>query len=267
MSTGNTSKHFLYVPVSSIVLSVCLHVFLIGLLITVHALDGLSIPFFDKKKDNKEQYQSFIQVDVVALPDQLRNEKPSLDVTKPIVEKPAPEVKQPEAAKKEDILPAPDAKSQKLEKPKEDKKARANEQAKALKQLQEEARREQALKALQVKNAKAGRAKMAGNKLSQGTSAVGLIGTASDRYRSLVIDAIKKHFNIYLWQQRKANLVADIYFEIYPTGKLKTKRVVKPSSDPLYDSAILQAIEEAQPLPLPEDLSLLNEGFQITFKP
>ena len=80
-------------------------------------------------------------------------------------------------------------------------------------------------------------------------------------------DAIRKHFNIYLWQQKKAALTADIYLEVYPTGKVKLRRVVKASADPLFDSAVLQAIDASQPLPVPDDISVLKEGFQITFKP
>jgi TonB family protein len=70
-----------------------------------------------------------------------------------------------------------------------------------------------------------------------------------------------------LWQQKKGALVADIYLEVYPNGRVKARRVVKASSDPLFDSAVLQAIDASQPLPVPEDISLLKEGFQITFKP
>ncbi|MFM8316352.1 MAG: cell envelope integrity protein TolA, partial [Deltaproteobacteria bacterium] len=166
-----------------------------------------------------------------------------------------------------DLMKIPDKKASKEEAVKKTKKEILEEQTKALKKLQEEARREQALKNLTPKDGKVGRGKLAGNRLSQGNSAVGMIGTASDQYRALVSDAIRKHFNIYLWQQKRVALIADIYLEVYPNGRVKVRKVVKPSSDPLFDSAVLSAIDASQPLPIPEDISLLKEGFQITFKP
>jgi TonB family protein len=47
---------------------------------------------------------------------------------------------------------------------------------------------------------------------------------------------------------------------------VREKRLEKASGDPMYDSSVLQAIDEAQPLPVPEDLQLLYGGITITFK-
>lgn len=216
----------------------------------------------------KEPYQSFIQVDVVDLPDQLAKNMTRVDMSQPIVDKPVVQVKPSMAPVPSiDVMKTPDKQETKEGIEKRTKKERIEEQAKALKQIQEEAKREQALKNLAVKEGVKGRGKIFGNRISQGNSAVGMMGTASDQYRALVSDSIRKHFNIYLWQQKKTALTADIYLEVYPTGKVKLRRVVKASVDPLFDSAVLQAIDASQPLPIPEDISVLKEGFQITFKP
>lgn len=265
MSGSSTTQNFVNVPISSIAISVGAHLLALLALISLHTFDGFS---FFGKKDLKEPYQSFIQVDVVALPDQLPKEMANVDMTQPIVENPAvPTAKSVPTPSPNDVMKIEDKNASKNELEKKAKKEALDAQTKALKRLQEEAQREQALKELAAKSGQKGRAKLAGNRLSQGNSAVGMIGTASDQYRALVSDAIRRHFNIYLWQQKKGALLADIYLEVYPNGRVKAKKVVKPSSDPLFDSAVLQAIDASQPLPVPEDISLLKEGFQITFKP
>ncbi|NBX68144.1 MAG: TonB family protein [Proteobacteria bacterium] len=265
MSSSSTTQRFVNVPISSVLISLLGHVAVVFLLVSLHLVDGIS---FFNKKEIKEPYQSFIQVDVVALPDQLPKDMANVDMSQPIVDKPSTVVEKVQAPPTPaDLMKLPDKKGAKEDQEKKTRQEILEQQAKALKKLQDDARREQALKELMGKPGKKGRAKLAGNMLSQGNSAVGMIGTASDQYRALVSDAIRKHFNIYLWQQKKGTLVTDIYIEVYPNGRVKAKKVVKPSTDSLFDSAVLQAIDASQPLPVPEDISLLKEGFQITFKP
>lgn len=265
MSSSSTTQRFVSVPFSSIIVSLLGHFGVLALLVSLHLVDGISI---FRKREIKEPYQSFIQVDVVALPDQMPKDMANVDMSQPIVDKPAVIIeKSVSAPTPADVMKMPDKKVAKEEQEKKQRQEALEQQAKALKKLQDDARRDQALKDLIGKPGKKGRAKLAGNILSQGNSAVGMIGTASDQYRALVSDAIRKHFNIYLWQQKKGALITDIYIEVFPNGRVKAKRVVKPSADPLFDSAVLQAIDSSQPLPVPEDVSLLKEGFQITFKP
>ena len=267
MDSSSTSQNFINVPLSSILISIGVHFTIVVVLISFHFLDGLGLSFL-KKKEMKEPYQSFIQVDVVDLPDQLAKNMTQVDMSENIVDKPVPQVKPSVSPLPSiDVMKLPDKQEIKEQLEKRTKKERIEDQAKALKEIQQEAKREQALKNLAVKEGVKGRSKLFGNRLSQGNSAVGMIGTASDQYRALVSDAIRNHFNIYLWQQKKAALTADIYLEVYPTGKVKLRRVVKASADPLFDSAVLQAIDASQPLPVPDDISVLKEGFQITFKP
>jgi colicin import membrane protein len=240
------------------------------------------LPFSQPKKLDKDLYQNFIQVDVVALPDQLISDKTKPDTTLPIVDKPQSSKEEVKPDKEDPVLEAKEeaakakaemeAKRQADIKKKEEIKAtqekkRKAEQEKALKRLQQEADREAALKTLaKNQDGKKGRQKLAGNILSKGTAATGKVGTAKDQYTALVAKAISDHFNYFPWQKKK-NLVAYVYLEIYKTGRLKFRKVVKGSVDPTFDSAVLQAVDESQPLPVPEDLSVISDGITIEFKP
>lgn len=280
MSSETIDNQYFGIPKSALITSLILHLSLPVMFMTVKVLDKLGIHLFPDKKIIKDAYQSFIQVDMVALPDQLVNDKTPMDTSLPTVDNPKSVVEDaPKVETKEDVMLEEDkaekekakaAKEKeelalKKEKDKAEKK-RLAEQEKAMKKMQEEAKREQALKSLMAKNGQKGRGKLKGNVLSQGTSAHGAIGNAKDRYTAMLTEAIKQHFNIYLWQQKK-NLIAEVQFELFPTGRVRRRKVVKASSDPLYDSAILKALDDAQPLPLPDDPLLLTEEFHIIFKP
>ena len=148
----------------------------------------------------------------------------------------------------------------------EDEKAHKLAEAEAMKKLKLDAEREAAMKALKPKDGKKGREKLAGNKAATGNAASGNIGTTQDAFNSLIQQHVKEHFNIYAWQQRK-NLVAIIYIELNPDGRLKAKKIVKRSRDPVYDSAVLQAVEESQPYPIPPDPAFVSQGINMEFRP
>ena len=271
MSSEALNQKFIYIPTSALIISCVFHFCLLLAFVTVKVLDHFGIHLF--KPHPLEVYQNYIQVDVVGLPDQLINEKKSIDPTLPIVDKPKtvvePAIKETEKPE-EPVKSDEDIMAEKKKTAKEDAKRLAEEKEKkerdkALKKLQEEAKREAALKAL-AHNGKSGRSKMAGNMLSKGTGASGAIGSASDAYKALIYQRIKEHFRVYAWQ-RKKGLVSVVNFEILSNGRIRQKKVVKSSVDPLYNSAVLQAIDEAQPFPLPEDKSILNSGITIEFRP
>ena len=85
-------------------------------------------------------------------------------------------------------------------------------------------------------------------------------------YYALVVQKIREKFNIYNWQQKKA-LVAVVHIELFPTGRVRSTKILKRSSDRLYDSAVLQAIQEADPLPAPDDPSVIEGGLDFEFRP
>lgn len=252
----------------ALTISICLHLSLPFVILTVQWIEKTGI-FSTKTELKKENIQSYIQVDVVALPDELIKDRPNPDVMQPIVDK-VKKIETPVEQKQQEAAMELPAKKENL--PKESLvEDRRKAQEKALKKMAEEAKRESALKALAKKEAKSreekiGRKKMAGNILSKGTASSGALGAAKEQYTALVAEAIKSHFNIFPWQKKK-NLVAVVYLEIFPTGKLKERRLLQKSSDSTFDTAVLQAVELSQPLPVPEDLSVVKEGITIEFKP
>jgi colicin import membrane protein len=264
MATRVLNQRLEFLPRSDFVASLILHSSIILFFIISKILDHYGFHLFGARKSKMDLYQTFIQVDVVALPDQMINEK--IDVNQPVVDMPRKEANPDKALNKddtlEDKLKAEEAMAEKTRKEKEDKAAKA----KALKELKEQASREKALKALQSKAGKTGRGKVAGNILSKGTAMTGNIGNAKDRYTALVTQAIKEHFKIYPWQ-RKKNLNTVVYITIFPTGRVREKRLMRRSADSTFDSAVLQAIDEAQPLPVPEDPAIIGEGITIEFRP
>ncbi|MFM8269994.1 MAG: energy transducer TonB [Pseudomonadota bacterium] len=261
------SNQFVNIPKPALIISLVFHI-LLGLgVVFISGADGTSLAelFFGKK--NEISAQSFVQVDVVGLPDQLINQK-----LNPLL----PEVANPESMNKKttsepkavpkDVMEDPLTKTQKDKSTNKKKETREKDQEQAIKEALEEAQREQALKGLQSNNGNKGRGKIKGNILSQGTSSSGVVGTAKDKYVGLLTESIKQQFNIFSWQQKKG-LVAEVKLMLLPTGRIKWRKIVKPSRDILYDSAVLQAIDDAQPFPVPEDQVLIQDEITINFKP
>lgn len=280
MAAGFLDNGFLKLPPASLIFSLVLHAFLPLLFVTASYLaDQGLIPFLSPKKLDKNLYQNFIQVDVVALPDELINEKKRVDMSLPVVDTPAKALEEVKATTPEETLTDPNLSSKDAEealKKAQEKKAaaerlikekkRIEEQEKALKRIQEDAAREAALKSLAAKEGRSGRKKQSGNLLSKGTATSGMIGTAKERYTGLVHEAIKEHFNIFPWQKKKS-LLTVVRIDIFATGRVRGKTILKRSGDTIYDSAVLRAIDAAQPLPIPEDMSIVSDGIVVEFKP
>ena len=272
MTADTMRSDFLKIPTTALILSGVLHGAILILLSMAHLLDKLGFSFWPKPLDENRVYQDFIQVDVVALPDQLLNDK--IDTALPVVETPVPLPFSKLNAKEDIIVDSQEAKKEAERKQKDLAKQKELErtaklqkdQQAALKKIKADAERERALKGLATNENRSGRAKLKGNRASSGTSTSGLIGTPKDRYAGLVKKAIQEHFSVYPWQKQK-KLVAVVYIEIMANGRIREKELIKPSSDSIYNSAVLQAVDAAQPLPVPEDLGLLSEGVTLEFKP
>lgn len=258
MSSQAATYKFVYIPRSALVASVILHLmFPVGLL-TIKVLEFFNIQVFAPHK-HKEIYQEYVQVDMVALPDIAIKDLDKVDVTSEVQDKTSEQDKAIDDAM---ILEGKRKEQERVQKAKAKEEA---EKKKAMAKLEEEAKREAALKALAEGEGKRGRKKLKGNIVSQGAATTGNIGTPKDRYDSLIQAKIKERFVI-LPNQVGRGLMAVVHIEIFPTGRVREKRLEKASGDNMYDSSVLQAIDEAQPLPVPEDLSLLYGGITITFR-
>lgn len=269
MTSDELNWRFLYTPRFFLYLSLGLHLTLPFFFWTMKTLDRLGWSLLGPRVSRKEIYQEFIQVDVVGLPDQLISQQNDIDTSLPDSAKPtqvAPPLETTKADTEDPDVMADleaKAKAEKERLAKEEKEKARKERERALKELEAEAKRQAALKAL-AEGATRGRLK--GNILSKGTSTKGAIGTAKDRYISLIAQKVKQNFNVYSWQKQRG-LVSVVYVKVGSNGRLLEKRVVRSSKDPLFDSAVLQAVVDAQPLPVPDDASVLKEGITIEFRP
>ncbi|MBY0369397.1 cell envelope integrity protein TolA [bacterium] len=266
MSLQADTQEFFSIPRKAIIASLILHaIFPIGWL-GVKTLEMLGIELFPRTYV-KDVYQEYVQVDLVALPDMAIKDLEKLDPTLPEVEKPEEKI-EPKAEAAEDVMEL-EAKQRAAEKEKAEiakkKAAEEQEKKKALAKIEEEMKREAALKALAKKEGERGRPKLKGNILSKGTAAVGNLGTPKDQYTSIVMAKIKERFYI-MPSQRNRGLQNSVHIELYQTGRVRSKALLRPSKDSLFDSAVLQAIEDSQPLPIPEDLSLIQGGITVTFR-
>lgn len=282
MGSEALNQKFLYIPKIAWIASAILHGSVVFLFLAAQILDHFGIHLFNKPMiDTREMYQDYIQVDVVALPDQMFGEKTDTTlevVEKPaaIVEPPAPEVEAAPPVEEADAMAeqiaAETEKKALQEKAKKEAdaatKAKAEkqkaEQEKALKRLEAEASRDAAMKALAAAGKK-GRAQLKGNKVSQGTGTTGKIGTPSDRWGSLLGQRIKENFTVFQRQNKKLQIV--VFIRVFPNGRLREKRIVKPSPDAAFNAAALRAIDASQPLPVPDDPSLFDEGINLIMTP
>jgi outer membrane biosynthesis protein TonB len=281
MTSDELNWRFIHTPKIFLYLSLALHLCIPLFFGTVTLLDKLGWSLLGPKTPQKEIYQEFIQVDMVGLPDQLLGDQNDVDTSLPIDEKtvpptkaeepaptPAPEEGAEKGKSQEDIMAEAEAQAKKeaeaakAKAEKERKEAERVAREKALKQIEAETRREAALKELAAKGT---RGKLKGNLLSKGTSSKGLIGTAKDAYISLIAKKVKEHFNIYAHHKKRA-LVGTVFILLDARGNLKEYRIVKPSKDSTFDSALLLGVKEAAPLPVPNDDSVLREGITIEFR-
>ena len=284
MTSDDLNRKFIHAPKFFVILSLLLHFSVVLIWGTGRILEDMGFHLFGLNNQRipiREVYQEFIQVDVVALPDELISEKDTIDATQEInetapVQAVKPEEETPIENSQEDVMAEleekkkaeAEAKKQEeaervaKEKAEKAKEARLKEREEAMRQLEKETKRADALKALEETSRK----ELRGNILSKGTSTRGNIGAAKDLYRSLLAQRIKREFNIFAWQQKR-DLVAVIYIRINDKGKVTEKKVVKASSDPLFDSAVLDAIDKSQPFPVSREASIMEEGVSIEFRP
>ena len=267
--TETASPFLLRVPKSALLASILIH---LGVLFLLGLFSSEAVSNWIRQMVGLEpkamEAQSFVQVDVVGLPDHTLRDK--INPLLPEVAKPEATTAKinPETRPVEPDIMSDKAQNQKkaeTEKAKE-KAERKKQQERALREALEETKRQQALKGLQNESGARGRGKLKGNRLSEGTSSTGMVGTAKDKYIGILTESIKQQFNVFSWQQKKG-LVAEVQLLLLPNGRVKWRKIIKPSRDVLYDSAVLQAIDDAQPFPIPEDRSLIRDEITINFKP
>jgi colicin import membrane protein len=87
--------------------------------------------------------------------------------------------------------------------------------------------------------------------------------TLIERYKQLIIQKIKN--NTQVPEQVDAGVFLEVELTVLPTGEVMMPiKIIKASSNPAYDQAVLAGINRSQPLPLPDDVELRRE-FRKTY--
>lgn len=88
-----------------------------------------------------------------------------------------------------------------------------------------------------------------------------------DEYKVRIQLAIRDKVKLPPGVDSRIEAVFDV--RLLKAGSVASMRLVKPSGSPAYDKAVEQAIEKAQPLPVPEDLDLFQQIRDLTlvFRP
>lgn len=107
-----------------------------------------------------------------------------------------------------------------------------------------------------------------GNRISKGTSLQGDARESQDSgYYDLLKDRLQENWLLPVWIARQ-NLSARIRIQIDPRGRLKGFQFVKPSGNAQFDEAVKRALTESQPFPFPPEeiaSSVLVDGILIGF--
>jgi TonB family protein len=224
-------------------------------------------------------YIPSLRVDIVGLPDLLKNEKKmipqgkSLDDIQKILEKaqrdadrlkkiPPPKpvkVKEPpvEKAAPDEMVLKPKQVPPKNEKAEERRLKAAMDRIKALSKI--DAERD---------NSDDDTPKSAplikGNKISKGSSQDGDAKESNDtNYYDSVRSKLQENWALPIWLSRQ-NLSAQIQITIDGRGRVRDFRFVKPSGNPQFDDAVKRTLAESQPFPTPPSDLLMN-GILIGF--
>jgi colicin import membrane protein len=233
-----------------------------------------------------KQYIPSLRVDVVGLPDLLKNEKKmipqgkSLDDIQKMLEKaesdanklkniPPPKVKEPpvEKAEKDELVlnpkktppekTEPTKKVPKLVDEAQEKRLKAAmDRIKALSKLHPEADTDS--------NKDEAAPPIKGNKISKGNS---LDGDAKEsdsaNYYDTVRAKLQENWALPPWLSRQS-LSAQIEIQIDAHGRVREFRFSKPSGNAQFDAAVKKTLEESQPFPAPPEDLLMN-GILIGF--
>ena len=219
-------------------------------------------------KQEVPDLSSAIRVDMVALPDKLTQEEA------PVAAQPAaPPTTVPIQTQKKEELPTKvkskpvlDPNPINLQKTKEKqkdalarlKKLQAMEELE--RQVEAENKRKAALEKLKQSSYK-------GNVISTGGDVTGAAKLQRDNYISEVDRHLRSHWSLpeYL---KKRNLIAEVLLRIDERGNVTSKELVKSSGNPVYDEAVMLAVQQSSPVPPPPakfTRLFSNEGFLIRF--
>jgi colicin import membrane protein len=207
-----------------------------------------------KQQEAQKAAEAEKQRQEAAKQEELRQQQLALDKQK------AEEQAKAEAKKKQE-----DEAKRKQEEAKKQQEAAA---AELRKQLDQEAQQQQSAmhereKAEQAKRDALERRKLQQQIAEQAGQEYGKVAQAT--WIDQLGAAIHPHFHIP--PGTDPSLKCKVRLQIGPTGQVMTANVVTSSGNQLFDNSVLSAVYGSQPLPLPDDPSLLNQAIILTFTP
>lgn len=224
--------------------------------------------------------ENSIRVDIVGLPDKVREIPPDVKeaMKEPLKEPPAPK-EEPPAPKEDAPKVALPKKSdppkevvvlkptQKAPTPKEAKKSQesALKRLEAMARLEKQSRADSAAKAL----SKLANRPVRGNEVSKGNALSGLTRLDHDRYLDTLEARIRQAWNPPKFLA-KAGLRVRVVLLIDSSGSVTQRKIVQSSGNSVFDDSALAAVEAAEPLPAPPDSLqsiLAHQGVELDLEP
>ena len=108
--------------------------------------------------------------------------------------------------------------------------------------------------------------RISGSISNLGISSVNALGTPLGRYEKILKDAIGSRWYSYLHHGEMANIgTVRVHFFVDRSGRIKNLKITENSSNETFANICLQAVQDAQLPPIPEDLAktLPSEGLEI----
>ncbi|MFO7784270.1 MAG: TonB family protein [Thermodesulfobacteriota bacterium] len=94
----------------------------------------------------------------------------------------------------------------------------------------------------------------------------GFLGTAMQIYRARVQEHITANWSYPAALQSRGNPEATILLRVQRDGTITSSRLVKRSTNSVFDDSVLRAVERSDPLPpFPESYKMSREEFEIRF--
>ena len=210
-----------------------------------------------------------VQIDMLALPDQVKTPDNDVDVTKPVKENAKPETSKPEPKDDDSDMKFVEEKP----KPKKDTEKKALSAIEKLRQeiAKEKKRKEEAMaqkRKDELKNFEDRyRAPIRGNQVNQGTSANGVLAATMNAYAGHVADRVRRNWGLppYLSNQ---NLRAEVRIFIDSSGNLARYQFITSSGNQVFDDYVKTSITRAAPFaPPPAEMArgLRSGGIDLQF--
>jgi colicin import membrane protein len=190
-----------------------------------------------------------IRVDLVGLPDKVEPPKPVEAAPEPPAPVPAPP---PPAEATPPTKPKAETKPEPKPAPKPDLKKAKADQNKALDRLKALQSIEAMEKDLKEKSKVEPTKEYKGNVLNAGDSLTGLDRLDHNQYFSTVRKHVQQNFVLPQWLA-DSSFKAKAIVKIDERGFVISRELTQPSGDPTFDSKVLEAIDNASPLPPPPE--------------